>query len=107
VTEFTHQETEDETGELKSEKDYLQIYDTGIKYMLVNATKEQQEIIDNQAAKIETLEETLAELKATVATLMNDRPQGTNHQSIRLQRTGHAPRTHRPYRCRRDSTPSQ
>lgn len=85
VTEFTHQETEAETGKVKSEKDYLQIYDTGIKYMLVNATKEQQEIIDNQAAKIETLEETLAELKATVAALVDKQTNEINHQNIRLQ----------------------
>ncbi len=82
VTEFTHREFK-EDGEVKSEKDYLQVYDTGIKYMLVNATKEQQEIIDEQADRIETLEETLAELQATVETLMNG-TRTTHTQTVEL-----------------------
>jgi len=68
-----------EKGEVNNEKDYLQVYDTGIKYMPINATKEQQEIIDNQAEKIETLEETLAELQATVAALMDNQTNEINH----------------------------
>ncbi len=39
VSKFTHTE-EDEEGKTVSEKEYLKIYDTGIKYMLVNEVQE-------------------------------------------------------------------
>jgi len=38
VTEFTHRERNDKGEVNDNGKDYLQIYDTGIKYMLINAT---------------------------------------------------------------------
>jgi len=41
VTEFTHREM-NKKGEVNNQKDYLQVYDTGIKYVLINATRKQQ-----------------------------------------------------------------
>ena len=55
VSTFTHEEENEESKVIKSE-DYLMISESSIKYMLVNAIKEQQN-------KIETLEQELAERK--------------------------------------------
>jgi len=85
VSEFTHVE-EDEEAKVVSEEEYLKIYDTGIKYMLVNAIQEQQEIIEAQDEKIATLEERLAKIEAALngGTINND----INRQNIQLDGTG-------------------
>ncbi len=70
VSTFTHTE-EDEEGKTVSEEEYLKIYDTGIKYMLINAIKEQQAII-------ETLEERIGQLEAA---------SGNNIESPRTSQT--------------------
>jgi len=85
VGEFTHQETEiieeDEEGleftEKKSEPEtYLKINDSAIKYMLINAVKEQQTII-------EELQQEVAELRDIVE---NGSPRtGSSRQSLELE----------------------
>jgi len=56
VSEFVHRDT-DEEGEVADEETYLQIYDTGIKYMLINAIKDQQTIIKDQQTQLDELKE--------------------------------------------------
>jgi len=61
VTEFVHME-EDEEGNVISKEKYLQIDDTAVKYMLMNAVKEQQAELDAKTEKIDALEAKLIEL---------------------------------------------
>jgi len=97
VGEFTYGETEIEVVEngqevdvrttKKSAETYLHINESSIKYMLINAVKEQQDIIETQAEKIATLEERLAKIEAALST------SGTigtdiNHQNIDLDGHG-------------------
>lgn len=56
VSTFTWVE-EDKEGNVVSEEEYLRIDDTSIKWMLVNAIKDQQEIINSQEERIVKLEE--------------------------------------------------
>ena len=65
------QETNQITGEIKKSgtaQEYLRIDDTGIKYMLVNAIKEQQEMIEELRKANEELRSVVEELASTVAT---------------------------------------
>ena len=57
VTEENHYELNEETNEEELVDSYLQINDTGIKYMLINAIKDQQAMIEAQAEKIAQLED--------------------------------------------------
>jgi hypothetical protein len=60
VSEFEHVEYTDAEGtEIKETGTYLQIEESAIKYMLVNAIKDQQELIEAQAEKIAALEEAI------------------------------------------------
>jgi len=65
VSTFTHEEEDAESKVTKSE-DYLMISESSIKYMLLNAVKEQQEIIETQDEKIEALEARLARIEAAL-----------------------------------------
>ncbi len=91
VEEYTHVEMSEATlmeeHKVLSEATYLQIRDNEIKYMLVNAVKEQQEIIEAQDEKIATLEERLAKIEAALnGGIINTN--GINQQSIQLDGTG-------------------
>jgi len=71
----------------EGEEKYLAVNPTAMTYMLVNAVKEQQEIIQNQQAKIEALEGQLASieaLKAQVAALaeVENQSQGTDEGAV-------------------------
>jgi len=94
VGEFKYEETEIEVIEngqevevkenvKSSPQTYLNINESSIKYMLVNAVKELQEVIETQDEKIATLEERLAKIEATPS----NGTTGThiNHQSIELE----------------------
>ena len=85
VSTFTHEEEDAESKVIKSE-DYLMISESSIKYMLVNAVKEQQEIIEAQDEKIATLEERLAKIEAALngGTINTD----INRQDIQLDGGG-------------------
>jgi len=85
VSEFTHTQEDDE-GNVTYKKEYLKIYDTGIKYILINAIQEQQEIIETQEEKIATLEERLARIEAALngGTINTD----INRQDIQLDGGG-------------------
>ena len=52
VTSFTYEE-ENEESKLMNSEDYLMIEESAIKYLLINAMKEQQAIIVDQSEKIE------------------------------------------------------
>jgi len=85
VSEFTHVEKDEDDNVISTEQ-YSKIYDTGIKYMLINAVKEQQDIIEAQDEKIATLEERLTKLEAALnnGTINND----SNQQNIQLDGGG-------------------
>ena len=68
VSTFTYEEEDVESKVTKSE-DYLMIEESAIKYMLINAVKEQHEIIDEQAAKIDEQADKLAKMEAELAAI--------------------------------------
>lgn len=65
-------EGENYTETRSATNNYLHVDATAIRYMLVNAVKEQQEMIDNQSNEI-------AELKEMVQALIADKATGNNH----------------------------
>ena len=72
VEDFEYQIFDDEANKIGSES-YLKIHDSEIKYLLINSIKEQHEIIENQqevintqTSKIESLEKDMEDLKAIV-----------------------------------------
>jgi len=81
VSTFTYEEENEKAKVIRSE-DYLMISESSIKYMLVNAIQEQQEIIETQDEKIATLEERLAKIEAA----LSNGTTGTdiNRQNIQL-----------------------
>ena len=76
VSTFTHEEENAETKVTKSQ-DYLMISESSIKYMLVNAVKEQQD-------KIETLEQELADMKEMMQAVLSGQNTDINRQDIQL-----------------------
>ena len=70
VSTFIYEE-EDELGYVTLSEEYLQIKESGIKYMLVNAIQDQQEMIEDQSDEIEDLKEQLEDLKELVNTLID------------------------------------
>ena len=70
VSTFIYEE-EDELGYVTLSEEYLQIKESGIKYMLVNAIQDQQEMIEDQSYEIEDLKEQLEDLKELVNTLID------------------------------------
>jgi len=85
VEKFIHTEMSEATmtkeHEVLSEANYLQIRDNEVKYLLVNAVKEQQE-------KIETLEQELAEMKAMMQAVLDGQNTNINQQNIQLDGRG-------------------
>lgn len=85
VEEFTHIEMSEATlteeHKVLGEANYLQIRDNEVKYLLINAVKEQQD-------KIETLEEELAEMKAMMQAMLNSQNTDLNRQNIQLDGRG-------------------
>ncbi|NNE14529.1 MAG: T9SS type A sorting domain-containing protein [Saprospiraceae bacterium] len=65
VSEFTHIE-EDNDGNVISKQNFLQIDDTAVKYMLMNAIQDQQAIIEAKTEQIDALEAKLIELAEAV-----------------------------------------
>ena len=76
VSTFTHEEEDAETKITKSE-DYLMISESSIKYMLINAVKEQQN-------EIETLKQELTEMKAMMQAVISSENTDINRQNIQL-----------------------
>ncbi len=70
------------TERVTDEETYLTYDGTAVTYMLVNAIKEQQRLIDEKDSKINELEERLTKLENLVANLGNANP--INIQSIEL-----------------------
>lgn len=62
VFPYTHKEFDDDNYEISSE-DFLAVDEKPIQYMLVNAIKEQQEIIEAQSETIELMEERITRLE--------------------------------------------
>ena len=65
VLPFTYEERDDDNNLISSE-DYLSVDEKPIKYMLVNAVLEQQEVIEAQNEVIESLEERILRLEKIV-----------------------------------------
>lgn len=89
VKEFTYRE-EDEKGAVKNSANYLSVEENAIKYLLVNAVKEQQKMIDTQRQALEDLQEELAQVKNMVCNCDNALPENTNigTQTIHLDGQG-------------------
>jgi len=68
VEEFIHEETNEE-GEVIAEETYLKIHDSEIKYLLINAMKEQQDIIEDQATKIDKQADKLLKMENELAAI--------------------------------------
>ncbi len=85
VSTFTHEEEDAESRVVKSEE-YLMISESSIKYMLINATQEQQKIIDSQQETMDSQEDKIASLEGRleqIEALLN--AQGTSaSQTIEL-----------------------
>jgi len=65
VSTHTYQEYSD-NGEIVSEKDYLKVHDSELKYLMINAIKDQQRIIDVQDQKITALEEKINQIMTNI-----------------------------------------
>jgi len=85
VEQFTHREMSEATlteqHKVLHEANYLQIRDNEVKYLLINAVKEQQD-------KIENLEEELAEMKEMMRTVLDGQNTEINQQDINLDGRG-------------------
>jgi len=66
------------TNAKKSAETYLNINESSIKYMLINAVKEQQD-------KIESLEQELADMKEMMSAVLNGQGTDINRQSIKMR----------------------
>lgn len=95
VGEFKYQETEIDVLEngkeidvkaktKKSAKAYLHINESSIKYMLINAVKEQQDIIETQEQELKTIRQEMAEMKEMMQVILNGQNTGINQQNIQL-----------------------
>lgn len=75
VQEFSHQEimsrSLNEEISLGPKESFLEIHDSEIKYLLINAIKDQQKIIEDQKEEIESQDERITDLEATVVELKN------------------------------------
>ena len=67
VSTFIYEKEVD--NRVESSEEYLQISESAIKYMLVNAVQEQQELIDEKSSEIDELRAELAELRDIVNTI--------------------------------------
>jgi len=86
VEEFLHQE-ENYDGEVIVEETYLKIRDSEIKYLLLNAVKEQQEIIEDQQTVIEDMQKELQAIKEMLRGDKSGKMEG-NSQDILLEGKG-------------------
>jgi len=99
VGEFKYQETEIEVLENDKEIDvkantnksaeaYLHINESSIKYMLINAVKEQQDIIETQEEELKTIRQEMAEMKEMMQVILNGQNTDINQQNIQLDGRG-------------------
>jgi len=65
VSNFEFENINKETGEVESSNEFLKIHDSELKYIIINAIKDQQKIIEDQAAKIAELEEAISVIGST------------------------------------------
>ncbi len=72
----------------RTEHEYLSINASSLKWMMVDAIQEQQEIIDAQKEEITTLREEMAEMKEMMQTLLNGQNTDINRQNIQLDGQG-------------------
>jgi len=94
VSTFTYEE-EDEEAKVVGSEDYLMISESSIKYMLINAVKEQQDIIETQQNIVETqkeeiaaLREEMSEIKEMMQAILNDQNTDITRQNIQLDGRG-------------------
>lgn len=74
VGEFTYQTMEqvslgDNPPKVLKEEQFLKIKDSQIKYLLINAIKDQQQIIEEKEARIASLEEKMAKIEEFMSTI--------------------------------------
>ena len=71
VTDYVHRKVSEELIPTGESETYLQLQSDAVQYMLVNAVKEQQEIIEDKEARILDLEERLVTLEEKIGQLIN------------------------------------
>jgi len=72
----------------KTEKEYLSINTSSLKWIMVNAIQEQQEIIETQKDEIATMREEMSEMKEMMQAVLNSQNTGINQQNIQLDGRG-------------------
>ena len=86
VESFEHKIIQEATLEeglkVLGEESYLQIKDSEIKYLLINAVQEQNALIGNQASEIEELRNIISELRKEISQIASI---GLNEQNISLE----------------------
>ncbi len=92
VEEFVHQD-KDAEGNVILEETYLKIRDSEIKYLILNATKEQQtliedqqKVIDSQQKSIETLQRELENIKALLG--VKETSKTENNEPVLIEERG-------------------
>ena len=87
VSSFTHEEEDIDTKVAKSE-DYLMISESSIKYMLINAVKEQQNTIENLEQEVANLKEVVEAVLSGQNTNIDREGTDLNRQAIELNGQG-------------------
>jgi len=72
----------------RTEHEYLSINASNLKWMMVDAIQEQQEIIETQKDEIATMREEMAEMKEMMQAVLNEQNTGINQQNIQLNGRG-------------------
>ncbi len=79
---------EDDEGRIKSQTTYLKINDTSIKWMLVNAIQDQQDLIAEKEERISKLEEKLENLEAKINSVLSNQPNQKEEVAIETKENG-------------------
>jgi len=72
----------------RTEQEYLSINASSLKWIMVDAIQEQQQIIDNQKEEIETLRGEMTEMKEMMQVILNGQNTDINRQNIQLNGNG-------------------
>jgi len=72
----------------RTEQEYLSINASSLKWIIVDAIQEQQQIIDSQKDEIKALQAEIVEMKAIVQAVLNNQNTDTNRQNIQLDGRG-------------------
>jgi hypothetical protein len=85
ITEGNEFGTRINNPDFKAPETYLNIQESAIKYMLINAVKEQQELISDKEEKISSLEERINKLEEKVGKLLDKNLNNFNDKAIKIE----------------------